>query len=244
LVDPLIFSIEWLKDLHDAEESIPSFEKLSNYRGEREIDMLRIWGTYFFPSVIGTWKFKSCAIKARLSKFFTVSDEAFAVTVLENFYDRWTEEGKAKAEGKEVDWMDLPPAKWTDSMCAAGKRKQGGWSNEGLERFNEHTTNIKALRETENSMKLEEKYMELMDDEDGENKRGDGGGYKRESEEVVTYDDLSPLRMISKKKQRDDEQMHHKGKTKKHRASLESKFEKEKDSDEEGKEEEDGEDSD
>jgi hypothetical protein len=93
-------------------------------------------------------------------------------------------------------------------------------------------------------MKLEEKYMEMMDDEDGENKRGDGGGYKRESKEVVTYNDLSPVPMISKKKQRDDKQMHHKGKTKKHRALLESKFEKEKDFDEEKEEEEEGEDSD
>jgi hypothetical protein len=85
-------------------------------------------------------------------KVLHVSDEAFAVTVLENFFDCWTAEGKAKAEGKEVDWTDLPPAKWTDSMCAAGKRKQGGWSNAGLERFNEHTANIKVLRETENSL--------------------------------------------------------------------------------------------
>jgi hypothetical protein len=28
----------------------------------------------------------------RMSKFVTVSDEAFALTVVENFYDRWTVE--------------------------------------------------------------------------------------------------------------------------------------------------------
>jgi hypothetical protein len=59
-----------------------------------------------------------------LSKFFTVSDEAFAVTVLENYYNRWMAEGEAKAEGMAVDLTDLPPAKWTDSMCTAGKKNR------------------------------------------------------------------------------------------------------------------------
>jgi hypothetical protein len=135
-------------------------------------------------------------------------------------------------------------------MCAAGKRKQGGWSNEGLTRFNVHSANIKALRETENSVKLEDAYLEMMEDEDGTTKCSDGGGYKRESDEVVTVDDLSPVRVIPKKKKRHDDQTCHTGKSKKHRVSLESKFEEEEqDFDEEEEEEEieleedDGEDS-
>jgi hypothetical protein len=81
-------------------------------------------------------------------------------------------------DGREVDLTDLPPAKWTDSMCAAGKKRQGGWSNEGLTHFNVHSANIKALRDTENSMKLEDAYLELMEEDDGTSKRSDGGGYK------------------------------------------------------------------
>jgi hypothetical protein len=132
------------------------------------------------------------------------------------------------------------------------KRKQGGWSNEGLERFNEHTTNIKVLRETEeNSLKLEEKYMEMMeDDKGGMNKRSNSGGYKRDNKVVVTYDDLSLERVIPKKKQRHDDHVSHTGKSKKHRSSLESKFKQEQDFIEENEEEEvkneeeDGDDSD
>jgi hypothetical protein len=69
------------------------YDELSNYRGARDLNYLDIWWTYFFPAVVGTWYFKKNATHARLSKFVTVSNEAFAaLTVVKNFYDRWTVE--------------------------------------------------------------------------------------------------------------------------------------------------------
>jgi hypothetical protein len=62
---------------------------------------------------------------------------------------------------------------------------------------------IVALRETQNSVKLEIDYLQKMKGESGKNKQGDGDGYKRKSEEVVTIDDFSPLQEIGKKKQTD-----------------------------------------
>jgi hypothetical protein len=120
-----------------------------------------------------------------------------------NFYERWKVEGKMKAEGKETDGIKLPTPKWTESMGSVGVRNKGGWLNEGLKRFNENTTDIVALRETQNSVKLEIDYLQKMKEESGKNKRGDGEGYKRKSKEVVTIDDFSPLQQISNKKPKD-----------------------------------------
>jgi hypothetical protein len=46
------------------------------------LDFLDIWCVYFFRAVVGTWYFKKNATQARLSNFVTVSDEAFALTVI------------------------------------------------------------------------------------------------------------------------------------------------------------------
>jgi hypothetical protein len=196
-------SIEWVKDLHESGNEIPSFDEIKNYRGERGIDLLVIWCTYFFPSVSGTCNFKACADVSRLSKFFSTSDEAFAVTVVENFYEHWKVEGKMKAEGKETDGIKLPTPKWTESVGAVGMQNKCGWSNEGLKQFNENTMDIVALRETQNSVKLEIDYLQKMKGESGKNKRRDGEEYKRKSKEVVTIDDFSPLQEISNKKPKD-----------------------------------------
>jgi hypothetical protein len=125
------------------------------------------------------------------------------VTVVENFYERWKVEGKMKAEGKETDGVRMPTPKWTESMGSVGMRNKGGWSNEGLKQFNENTTDIVALRETQNSVKLEIDYLQKMKGESGKNKQRDGEGYKRKSEEVVTINDFSPLQEISNKKPKD-----------------------------------------
>jgi hypothetical protein len=108
-----------------------------------------------------------------------------------------------KAEGKETDGVRMPTPKWTESVGAVGMRNKGGWSNEGLKRFNENMTDIVALRETQNSVKLEIDYLQKMKGESGKNKQRDGEEYKRKSEEVVTIDDFSPLQEISNKKPKD-----------------------------------------
>jgi hypothetical protein len=85
---------EWIAEILENEEEIPMFNELSNYRGSRKIELLDVWCTHFFPTVTGTYNLKKNASTTHLSNFVTVSDEAFALTVLENFYDRWIDEEK------------------------------------------------------------------------------------------------------------------------------------------------------
>jgi hypothetical protein len=188
-----VFFSEWVKFLYTSGDDIPSFETLSNYRGARDIDILEVWCTYFFPAVVVTWHFKGKAPLLCLSKFITVSDEAFAVTVVENFYERWKMEGEMFAKGQDIDGKLLPRAKWTDAMGALGKRNKGGWSKEGIVQFNCHSTDVNAHRNLEGSVLLEREYLKKAKEEEGISKNRNEDGFKRKSEEIVAFDDFSPV---------------------------------------------------
>jgi hypothetical protein len=127
-----------------------------------------------------------------------------------------------------------------DGINGFGRSAKQRWGlNEGLKRFDENTTDIVALRETQKSVKLEIDYLQKMKGESGKNKQGDGEGYKRKSEEVVTIDDFSPLQEISKKKPIEKKARREKDDL---RALLEQRFQEKNqmpDNDDDEKEEED-----
>jgi hypothetical protein len=173
----------------EERDALPTFDELSNYRGARKVDLLAVWCTYFFPAVVGTWAFKRNAAKIRLSNFVTVSDEAFALTVLENFYERWSVEGKKKVDGENIDTDKLPVAKWTDANGAVGKNNKCGWSNDGI---NVHKTAVEMHRKMDESIRLEEAYM-VWAKQEASATQGRGDRSKRKNDEVVSKDDLSPL---------------------------------------------------
>jgi hypothetical protein len=198
---------EWVASVLNAGDIIPKYDDLSNYRGARDLELLEIWCTYFFPAVVGTHYFKKNATQARLSKFVTVSDEAFALTVIENFYDRWTVEATHKAKGEACNPDSLPVAKWTDANGAVGKNgNKCGWSNDGIRQYNVHNTNVELQRSMDDSVKLENSYKSLAN-KMGREMTGHEGNYNRNNEgEVVSKDDLSPLPELSKQKSNDNDE--------------------------------------
>lgn len=87
-----------------------------------------------------------------INQIATVTDEAFALLVLENNWESWTylldhfkaiEDAKTK-EDKAALRADAPPAKYTSNPQAALKYQ--GWDNEGRARFNELCTLVKKNR--------------------------------------------------------------------------------------------------
>jgi hypothetical protein len=179
--------------MNEEERDVPTFDKLSNYRGARKVDLLAVWCTYFFPAVVGTWAFKRNAAKIRLSCFVTVSDKAFALTVLENFYDRWSVEGKMKVDGEKINTDNLPVAKWTDANGAVGKNNKCGWSNDGIIQFNVHKTAVEMHQKMGESIRLEEAYYMVWAKQEASAMQGRGDRSRRKNDEVVSKDDLSPL---------------------------------------------------
>jgi hypothetical protein len=70
------------------------------------------------------WK-KRCHTNA-IEEFVTVSDEAFALFLLENSWDVWIATSAKETEIPETRYSQRGP----------GIKKYGGWTEEGIERFN------------------------------------------------------------------------------------------------------------
>jgi hypothetical protein len=125
------------------------------------------WYTKFFEvfivHVVGAAKFRNKVATQFVSSFVTVGDEAFALLVLENCEEKWMD----MYDKKET--KSYKKNKYTDG----GKSSQGGrsrnlkgWSNKGLNRFNELYRLVKVDRARKDVAfegtfleKMKEKYL-------------------------------------------------------------------------------------
>ncbi|CAJ1943743.1 unnamed protein product [Cylindrotheca closterium] len=85
-----------------------------------------------------------------ISNIFTVSDEAFALVLLENYESRWRKQHEdpksARLRGKEHAAISKEfNAKFTSSDDGL-KLKSSGWSRQGIESYNEKLSSIGKLR--------------------------------------------------------------------------------------------------
>ena len=148
-------SLEHCKSLlksDDTTSSFPEVEDIQEGRKEAKtwtfiiIEFLR----YIVPES------KNCLANQPLQEWCPAAAEALLFLMIENSYEMWMEE----AENDEND--DKTPtkmAKWTERRGSG--RRFGGWSNEGIKRFNELYSEIKRRRRNKETGKnLEEKLME------------------------------------------------------------------------------------
>jgi len=89
-------------------------------------------------------------------ELFTPSDEAFGLLALENGMRRWAKEYELKTTGKwEVDKDTLPYTMYTRSGV-----KNGGWSAEGLRRFNKLYDKVVKDRASNRGKTFEKDFQE------------------------------------------------------------------------------------
>ena len=93
---------------------------------------------YCVSAVVGRQLFKQLKTKRAISKYVEVSDEAFALLLVENSWDRWCQ---MYTEG-DMTIQTKIHTKYTKTMKGFHKKtntpkKFGGWSREGLKRYNE-----------------------------------------------------------------------------------------------------------
>ena len=104
----------------------------------------------FLRCVVGIKIFRNSCKKYPLSTYVSLSDEAFALLLLENSELRWNSEIELKKNGKEITEESLLPTKYT----GAGKSKQQkgftrkfkGWTFDGIARYNSLRELIRADR--------------------------------------------------------------------------------------------------
>ena len=99
---------------------------------------------FFLPHVVGKNRWRNGIRKgAAINTLATVSDEAFALLLLENSWDRWLwEVDKTKAETLQVIENETTPP--TLHTLGKGKkaRKNMGWTSNGLKRHQQIAQDI------------------------------------------------------------------------------------------------------
>jgi hypothetical protein len=134
---------------------------------------------FMYGTIIGKRQWKKDKYIALLSSEMTTSDEAFVLLVLENNWDILN--GVARAEPKYT------------SRVTTSNRRNDGWTNEGITRYNELQENVKINRKKDYSHSVEKGIMNLL----YENERGEDARRKRDAE---IDDDQRAYRGGSKRK--------------------------------------------
>ena len=99
------------------------------------------------------WRSLSCHKELSDPGFVSLSDEAFALLVLENNWDFWV----AQAKDKEASMVDHPPL-YTNDSKKVGKGK--GWSELGRTRFNELGQQVVLDRQQDHAKAFEVAFLE------------------------------------------------------------------------------------
>src|SRR5687768_17268078 len=114
---------------------------------------------YFVSAVIGKMDYKKNSCTMVLSKYATVSDEAFALFCLENNYQTWMDMGLTG--NKKTSNI---PHKYTNGRLSKSKngtsQHNKGWSDKGLRRFNELFGLVEKNREGSYVKKFEEDFRQ------------------------------------------------------------------------------------
>lgn len=99
------------------------------------------------------WKAISHRQKLSHKDFVTVTDESFALVILENNWTLWTEQGEDSGATAAM----FPP-KYTGEAKVAGRNK--GWSLEGKKRLNLLTGNVREDRAMPHASVFEDAFLE------------------------------------------------------------------------------------
>jgi hypothetical protein len=128
--------------------------KLNQVLKAREnIDDFKIFCDAFLSNVVGRNDYNSKVGHTVISEMASVGDEAFAIVCVENSIDRWKEEVEDPAKTNKAKWK---PTRYTANPSEASK--YGGWSLEGIRRFNSLCqTIVPEMRQR--TIKLEEEYV-------------------------------------------------------------------------------------
>ena len=97
----------------------------------------------FLKCVVGDTKWRSNHLKLPMGEFVTVTDEAFALLITFNCHERWQEmwvqqNWQAKNSlGEKSVWVTPKFTNGGKNSQNGRTRKHCGWSNEGIQKFNE-----------------------------------------------------------------------------------------------------------
>lgn len=136
--------------------AFPTLESLGRDR-DLNIENFKIFCEKLLSVAVGRRKFKEGRCTKRISKFCSISNEAFIIVSVENSYDRWKWEWTNQQAAGAADGPTMPPKKYTQNPSAS--KKYRGWTAEGIARYNELITEVKLDRKDKDRKNLEEQYL-------------------------------------------------------------------------------------
>jgi hypothetical protein len=101
---------------------------------------------YFLEPVIGTGKWRANRYNLPIRKFVTPSDEAFAMLVYENNYNKWYECHRTEKEPEGRTEKALWTSGGDKNNHGHSNKKYCGWAREGLEQFNDFYKKVEKDR--------------------------------------------------------------------------------------------------
>ena len=96
-----------------------------------DIQDFRMFCDTFLSNVIGKNEYNKNVGHNTISSMSSDGDEAFAIVCVENSIGRWKEEAEDPNKKNRMNWQ---PTKYTANPSESSKH--GGWSLEGIRRFN------------------------------------------------------------------------------------------------------------
>lgn len=113
--------------------------------------------------------------KALLKSVYSVSDEAFALITLENYYTRWIRMLEAQNGGEQEDFSEgddsdgpvpldkttMRKSKWFEAKYTSSQRGKSvsGWTQEGISRFTDIAEKVKSCRKDNRMGEELEQYL-------------------------------------------------------------------------------------
>ena len=154
-----MFPTEALKIYNENNQSIPTLDEILELRqpptwnptDNRQLANNKAFVfmvDFIFGSVIGKRQWKRNKLIMPVSKQLTVSDEAFVLLVLENNWEILNND-------------DFAEPRYTSRKKTSNKRNDG-WSNDGILRYNELQEQIKLNRKTVFAFTVEEGVMNFL----------------------------------------------------------------------------------
>lgn len=140
---------------------------------------------HIFPSVYGWVHHKNQVHLELQSKIFNATDEALALLLLENNYDMWTAPKGVVCDPKYTVRFVREVQEEDESSILITKRNPGygGWSFQGIKRFQNLIEQVKIDRRKVERKQMEEKFLEYM------KAQGDDSSRKRKLGEEPSLDE-------------------------------------------------------
>ena len=159
--------------------------------------VFKIFCDTFVSCTYGKKEFQKLCTDKTISKFVTVSDEAYTVAYLHNCYEGWMDQANDPDKVNRADWTKK---KWTSEAHTASKYR--GWNDEGLNFYNKLQLSITNERKTDESKHLEVEYREdsWRTNESSKKKRGKK---KAETTAVKIHVDFTKLGSDDENEDRD-----------------------------------------